>query len=74
MKSLAALHDPDMIAGGHDKIATNKSTGMGNTNVNSSIGSQWKSRVSGMDEAAEKALEKYGPNAKMNVTLTRCKT
>ena len=74
MESLAALHDPDMIAGGNDKIqATNVRSGMGNTNINSSLGSQWKHRVNDMDDAAEKAMKKYGPNVNMNVTLTRCK-
>jgi len=74
MGSLAALHDPDMIAGGNDKIKTsiNKS-GMGNTNINSSLGSQWKHRVDDMDIAAEAAMNKHGPNAKMNVNLSRCK-
>uniref|UniRef100_UPI003A958510 polymorphic toxin type 15 domain-containing protein n=1 Tax=Marinobacter sp. TaxID=50741 RepID=UPI003A958510 len=74
MKSLAALHDPDMIAGGHDKIKVSEhKSGMGNTNVNSSIGSQWKTRVDGMDEAAKKALKEKGPDAKMNVNVSRCK-
>lgn len=70
MNSLAALHDPDMIAGGHDKIG-----GMGDKKVNSSIGSQWskEGRVTEMDAAAKKALAEQGPDAKMNVTLERCK-
>ena len=74
MSSLAALHDPDMIAGGFDKISTSVNSGMGNTNINSSLGSQWKGRVSDMDVAAKDALKKYGPDAKMNVSLSRCKT
>ncbi|WP_448565358.1 contractile injection system protein, VgrG/Pvc8 family [Thalassotalea ganghwensis] len=70
LEELAALHDPDMIAGGDDKINR-----LGNTNVNSSLGSQWSKagRVASMDEAAEKALAEFGPNAQMNVELTRCK-
>ncbi len=36
MKTLAALHNPDMIAGGFDKI-----TGCGDSGVNSAIGSSW---------------------------------
>lgn len=70
MGSLAALHDPDMIAGGRDQIAK-----MGDRSVNSSIGSQWakESRVAEMDKAAQDALRQHGPDAKMNVTLERCK-
>ncbi|MCJ0804867.1 polymorphic toxin type 15 domain-containing protein [Vibrio vulnificus] len=60
LEELAALHDPDMIAGGDDKINR-----LGNTNVNSSLGSQWSKagRITGIDEAAEKALTEFGPNA-----------
>ena len=74
MKNLAALHDPDMIAGGDDIIkVTDSSSGMGNTNVNSSIGVQWKQRIEGMDNAAKDALKKHGPDSFMNVNLSRCK-
>ena len=74
MDSLAALHDPDMIAGGNDKIQiTENSSGMGNANINSSLGSQWKHRVKDMDDAAKNAMKKHGPNTYMNITLTRCK-
>lgn len=68
MKQLAALHDPDTIAGGHDKIRR-----MGDSKVNSSIGSQWKDRVAEMDKSAEEAMRKYGSDAEMNVELTPCK-
>jgi len=74
MSSLAALHDLDMIAGGFDKISTSVNSGMGNTNINSSLGSPWKGRVSDMDIAAKEALKKYVADAKMNVSLSRCKT
>ncbi|WP_220458591.1 polymorphic toxin type 15 domain-containing protein [Vibrio diabolicus] len=69
MKNLAALHDPDMIAGGKDQVSR-----MGNKSVNSSIGPQWqhKSRLKLMDSQAQQALEKLGPDAKMNVSLERC--
>ncbi|MCW1720997.1 polymorphic toxin type 15 domain-containing protein [Pseudoalteromonas sp. A3] len=64
LEELAALHDPDMIAGGHDKISR-----LGNSNVNSSLGSQWAKadRVAGMDKAAKEAMDLHGPDAKMNV-------
>jgi hypothetical protein len=70
MSQLAALHDPDLIAGGTDTISK-----VGNKNVNSSLGSQWAKdgRVDGMDSAAKKALTESGPNTKMNITLERCK-
>lgn len=82
MQDLAALHDPDMVAAGYgDNISR-----MGNSRVNSSIGSQWaqrpkgqtgaKSRVAQLDEAMEKALQRYGPEAakkiKLQVQLKRC--
>ncbi|WP_299011724.1 polymorphic toxin type 15 domain-containing protein [uncultured Shewanella sp.] len=80
MKDLAALHDPDMIAGGNDKVER-----MGNKRVNSSLGSQWrhkpkegqydrtdKSRVELMDEQVREAEKKYGRDAKLNIQLSRC--
>ena len=59
-----------MIAGGYDKISR-----LGNTNVNSSLGSQWAKadRVNGMDRAAQQAMDLHGPDTKMNVELSRCK-
>lgn len=70
MSSLAALHDPDMVAGGFDKVQR-----IGNKNVNSSIGSQWAKgeRLTNIDKAAKEAMARYGPDAKMNVKLERCK-
>ncbi|MBN3575640.1 polymorphic toxin type 15 domain-containing protein, partial [Vibrio neptunius] len=69
MNNLAALHDPDMIAGGKDKVNR-----MGNKKVNASIGAQWrhKSRLTQMDEQALRTLERLGPETKMNVSLERC--
>ncbi|AQS38620.1 Putative toxin 43 [Shewanella psychrophila] len=76
MSNLAALHDPDMSAGGADKVKR-----MGNSSVNSSIGPQWssesksrqgKSRVQLMDEQVEAAAKHYGPDAKLNIQLERC--
>ncbi|WP_435237896.1 polymorphic toxin type 15 domain-containing protein [Psychromonas sp. PT13] len=64
--SLHALHNPDMIAGGYDKV-----TLLGDGSVNSSIGAQWKKRVELMDEAAEQAIKELGPDTKMNVSLQR---
>lgn len=68
MATLAALHNPDMVAGG-----TNVITDMGDRGVNSSIGSQWKGRVSEVDAAATKVPENLRSTTKMNVKLERCK-
>lgn len=69
MGSLAALHDPNMVAGGRAQI-----TRIGDRSINSSLGSQWAkdSRVAEMDKAAQDALRHHGPDAKMNVSLERC--
>lgn len=76
METLAALHNPDMIAGGKDVV-----TSMGDKRVNSSIGSQWKngvdergrSRVQALDQAAESVPESARGTTKMNASLKRCK-
>ena len=68
MKALAALHNPDMVAGG-----TNAITDMGDRQVNSSIGSQWKGRVSDLDKAAVAVPANERATTKMNVKLERCK-
>ncbi|MCA8354882.1 polymorphic toxin type 15 domain-containing protein [Burkholderia cepacia] len=67
MKTLAALHNPDMIAGGKDVV-----TMMGDRGVNSSIGSQWKDRVAELDDAAKKVPEAERGGTKMNAKLKRC--
>jgi hypothetical protein len=69
MKTLAALHNPDMIAGGKDIV-----TSMGDKGVNSSIGSQWKNgvdelgrtRVTALDDAAKTVPESARASTKMN--------
>ena len=53
IKTQAALHAPDMIAGGY----ATKITGMGDTRINSSLGSQWRPRISEMDQQMRKATE-----------------
>jgi hypothetical protein len=67
MSTLAALHNPDMIAGGKDVVTT-----MGDKGVNSSIGSQWRDRVAEMDKAAQAVPESERANTKMNTKLKRC--
>ncbi|MCG7540751.1 polymorphic toxin type 15 domain-containing protein [Pseudoalteromonas sp. OF7H-1] len=81
MKTLHALHNPDMIAGGLDEVVE-----LGDASVNQSIGAQWNnngfddngmkttsSRVEIMDIEAKKALSTLGPDAKLNMNLHRCK-
>ena len=57
MKEQAALHDPDQIAGGDPT----KISGMGDRRVNSSLGSQWKTRIDDMDEQIRKLAEGLSP-------------
>ncbi|OON62785.1 hypothetical protein B0920_04955 [Massilia sp. KIM] len=67
MKNLAALHEPDMIAGGADRVAR-----MGDRSVNSSIGSQWKSRIEQLDDAASQVPAADRKVTLMNVKLPKC--
>ncbi|MBF0752608.1 MULTISPECIES: polymorphic toxin type 15 domain-containing protein [unclassified Pasteurella] len=70
MQQLDALHSPDMIAGGKDKVMR-----LGDASINRSIGSQWRKngRLDEMDDYAKEMMAKYGEHAKMNVELNRCK-
>lgn len=72
MDQLAALHEPDMVAGGYLNPAP---TSMGRADVNSSIGSSWnqRGRVAAMDRAAKDAIDSGQGNAKMNVKLEPCR-
>lgn len=69
IKSQAALHNPDQIAGGDP----NKVSRMGDARVNSSIGSQWRVLVQQLDKAvkqyAEGRSEEELLRTKMNVKL-----
>ncbi|WP_151961610.1 polymorphic toxin type 15 domain-containing protein [Acinetobacter bereziniae] len=70
MNEMAALHDPDQIAAGVNKIGDKA---MGLKNTNSSIGSQWKTRVQVLDEAAAKIPVNERNSTSMNAKLKRCK-
>ena len=69
IKTQAALHNPDQIAGGDP----GKVSRMGDTNVNSSIGAQWKTRVGqladGVNAFANDKTRDELENTKMNVKL-----
>lgn len=69
MKTLAALHNPDMVAAGKDKIGD-----FGDRNINSRIGAQWNKgqRLVELDRAANAVPEAMRGN-KMNAKLERCK-
>ncbi|GLO30013.1 hypothetical protein PPUN12996_20690 [Pseudomonas putida] len=67
MATLAALHNPDLTAGGRDVIAD-----FGDKQVNSTIGPQWKSKIKGMQQAAEEALKSGGDSSFMNIKLIKC--
>jgi hypothetical protein len=64
MRTLAALHNPDLITGGADNIED-----FGDRQVNSSIGAQWKKRVKSMDEAAEQYYLASRRDSSLNVKL-----
>jgi len=67
MSSLAALHNPDLIAGGMDAIGD-----FGDRQVNSSIGPQWKSKIEALKTAAMSAAQGNNSSAHMNVRLHKC--
>ena len=67
MATLAALHNPDLSAGGRDAIAD-----FGDRQVNSSIGPQWKSRIGGLRQAAEEMAGLGGRTGLLKVKLHKC--
>ncbi|SDC31672.1 polymorphic toxin type 15 domain-containing protein, partial [Acinetobacter boissieri] len=70
MKKSAALHEPDMFAGGYNDP---EPTCMGDASVNSSIGTQWKKHIQEMDKYAEKAMQENKGNALLNFKFELCK-
>ncbi|MEB3900016.1 polymorphic toxin type 15 domain-containing protein [Pseudomonas putida] len=67
MSTLAALHNPDLRAGGRDAISD-----FGDRQVNSSIGPQWKSRIGGLIRAAEEMAGTGSGSGFLNVKLHKC--
>lgn len=69
MATLAALHNPDLVAGGADQIG-----GFGDKGVNSSIGSLWSSenRLDELDRVARSMVESGRGSERLNVNLSRC--
>lgn len=70
MKVLAALHTPDMVAGGKDVVGD-----FGDRKINSRIGAQWRRgrRLTEVDDAANAIPARLRGTTKMNVKLERCK-
>jgi hypothetical protein len=75
MDTLAALHNPDLVAGGKDAISD-----FGDRDVNSTIGRQWKggkkgvpTRVDQLDAAANSIPANERGTTRMNAKLERCK-
>lgn len=70
LKTKAALHNPDQVAGGKPLDIG----GMGDKRINFSIGSQWKSRIKIVDEGIEEMAKDMTPeqlkNTYLNVKLT----
>jgi hypothetical protein len=64
MAKLAALHEPDLVAGGKFTIAK-----LGNRFINSSIGSQWRTKVKDLDDAVKAYSAADLPKYRINVKL-----
>ena len=84
MESLAALHEPDMVAGGWHRP---EPSGLGGRGVNSAIGGSWgkkhkivdqkgrtrrKSRANLIEDSAKSAISDGDGSEMMNVELTIC--
>ena len=72
MKGKAALHNPDGIAGGN----VNQITAMGDSKVNSSLGSQWKNRGKSIENQIKtdygippKSIDDIPDTVMMNIDL-----
>jgi Novel toxin 15 len=66
---LAALHEPDLVAGGFNVIGK-----LGSRYINSSIGSQWRTNVDVLEEAVENIRPKEDKKKRrINVKLTAVK-
>ncbi|MDH1125690.1 polymorphic toxin type 15 domain-containing protein [Enterobacter sp. GD03975] len=70
MSGLAALHEPDMGAGG---AGNPNPVTVGDRAVNSAIGGSWQhGRISVIDDMAKDAIDKGAGGSKMNVQLEVC--
>ena len=73
IKSKAVLHNPDQIAGGNSMNLT----GLGDKNVNSSLGAQWRYRIDDLEKQimsfANRIPENEWESIKLNIKLTYIK-
>lgn len=71
MEKLAALHEPDMVAGGWHSPDP---SGLGDKVVNSAIGGSWghRERIETIESAAKSAIKRGDEKDMMNVELTIC--
>ncbi|MEX5353524.1 DUF6861 domain-containing protein [Pseudomonas juntendi] len=67
MSITAALHNPDLIAGGRDVISD-----FGDRQVNSIIGPQWKTKIPNLKKAAETVPLELRGSTRMNIKLHKC--
>ncbi|MEX5541508.1 DUF6861 domain-containing protein [Pseudomonas poae] len=67
MANIAALHNPDLRAGGKDIIGD-----FGDRQVNSTIGPQWRPKIKNLKEVAEKVPESLRKSTFLNVKLHKC--
>jgi hypothetical protein len=65
MERLAALHEPDLVAGGFNMVAK-----LGSLYINSSIGSQWRTKVGLIEDEVGLIPDADKPNRRINVKLT----
>lgn len=70
MKKSAALHEPDMLAGGYNDP---EPTCMDDASVNSSIGTQWRKYIQEIDKYAKKTIDDNKGNARLNFKFELCK-
>ncbi len=71
MSTLAALHEPDIVAGGRDVIGVGPDglPSMGDTYVNSSIGSQWRARQAELRAYAESLVASGRGGSPLNISF-----
>jgi hypothetical protein len=64
LSTQAALHSPDQVAGGF----ADRLTGVGDRQINSSLGSQWRTRIVGLDAFVRSIADGMSPD-EMSTTL-----
>ncbi|AID27485.1 polymorphic toxin type 15 domain-containing protein [Salmonella bongori] len=73
VNKLAALHEPDMVAGGAGGRAN--LTNLGARGINSSIGASWNQdgRLTALDDASKQLINAGDGSGKMNIKLELCR-